>query len=251
MSQPPLYPDLRLRLEAREQMDEPSCDLDRLEKTLDQFHFINRWISRTPALIARYVLPILEAHPEKEHHLLDLGAGGCDMAVAVLDLARRRGLRLRVTALDSDARIIRFARRRHGDKTGLTILERDLGDWTGLEPVDFVFGNHILHHLTEERILALLRDLPGLNPAGILFSDLERRRWPYLAFYAGGSLLFHRSFTTADGLLSIRRAFTAEELQRLAGLTRAGYRVLRLFPDRLILIRGFIADLRADGRRAP
>jgi SAM-dependent methyltransferase len=221
---------MRHRATEAELIDLPDCDEARLFRTLDQFTSINRLFSRARTLLRRQVLDRIP--PGESCHLVDLGSGACDIPVWLLHEARRRGLSLRVTAVDADARVVRYARERHGAEPGLEIREADALDLDAFAPFDFLFANHFLHHLPDAVLPKLLADATRLARRGVLFSDLHRSRFSYLAF----SLLarfYRNSFARIDGLISIRKGFTLQELRTLA----PDYHLRRAFPGRVIMTR--------------
>jgi 2-polyprenyl-3-methyl-5-hydroxy-6-metoxy-1,4-benzoquinol methylase len=172
--------------------------------------------------------------------LVDLGAGSCETARWLLRRCAHRDLRLRVTACDHDHRVVDYARRHCGGLAGLTVRQSDALDIRGLEPVDYVFGNHILHHLSDRRIIALLKTVSRLEPRAVVLNDIERTRAAYLAFYIGVSPFAGHGYIYRDGLLSIRKGFRRRELERLLGACGpdgARYRIESLFPGRIVLRR--------------
>ena len=230
-------PCLKGRANAPEHMDNPDCDDAALLRTVGQFASINRLFARYPTILKRWVLADMRRDPGRDWHLLDMGAGGCDIDVWLLAAARRRGLKLHITACDADPRIVREAQRTLAHVPGLTIRHLDVlnADWRG--PVDYVFGNHFLHHLSDEEIGVLIRQWVPRVARRLLFSDLARRSATYLGF-ASISLFYRRSFARDDGLLSIRKGFRSHELRAMAkrtGLSEHAISVTRLFPGRLLL----------------
>lgn len=222
------------RATEEELMDRPDCDERRLVRTLDQFHDINRLFSRVRGLLKRTVLA--DMVPGRDYRLLDLGAGACDIPVWLLGEAGRRGLSLAVTAVDADPRVVRYARKRYGDVGGLGIVEADALDLDALAPFDYLFANHFLHHLPAAAIQKLLADARRLAGRGFVISDLRRSPWSYLGFSIFARI-YRDSFTRADGLISIRKGFTPEELRRLAGDTPAEVRTA--LPGRVRMVSGF------------
>ena len=89
--------------------------------------------------------------PEREWRLVDLGAGACDITVWMVRQAEKLGLRLKVTALERDPRVIAYAQAKHREVDGLTVAAGDALDPHSWEPVDYVFANHFLHHLLTAR----------------------------------------------------------------------------------------------------
>jgi len=198
-----------------ELMDLPDCDEEQLFRTLDQFHGINVLFSQVRPLLRRTILD--DMRPDDAYHLIDLGAGACDIPVWLLNEAGKRGLNLRVTAVDADPRVVHYARERYGDVAGLEIVEGDALHLESLAPFDYVFGNHFLHHLPDEAVDTVLRDSSRLARREVVFSDLKRSPWSYLAF----SLLarvYRDSFAREDGLLSIRKGFRKTDFPDTAGL---------------------------------
>ncbi len=237
----PLFPNLSQRANLPELMDQTDSDPDLLNRTLEQFDWINRLLTRSRHLLKRYVVRRMLASPESEYHLIDLGAGACETSAWLLQYCRRRGLRLRVTACDHDPRVVAFARRHYGETPGLKILERDLAALDDLAPFDFVYANHLRHHLSDAGILALLAQLERVPRAGVLLNDLRRSRLAYTAFELFSQALLRGSFARSDGLLSICKGFTVDELVSMAATaapdTLHRYRITRLFPSRIIVWR--------------
>ncbi|WP_372846001.1 methyltransferase domain-containing protein [Pontiella sp.] len=231
-----MLPDLSSRATVRELMDEPDCDEARLLRTVRQFSAINRLVGRYRTILRKTVLADMLNEPDREYHLVDMGAGGCDIDVWLLRAARKRGLKLRITACDIDERIIGYARSEYGDEPGLTIQNRDLLAGSAPASVDYVFANHFLHHLTDGQIVGLIRKWAPQVRRSMVFSDLHRLRSAYVG-YAAFALFFPKSFARVDGLISIRRGFVPGDLTALAkqALPAGLFTVERYTPGRLVL----------------
>jgi 2-polyprenyl-3-methyl-5-hydroxy-6-metoxy-1,4-benzoquinol methylase len=231
-----VFPNMAARATIDELMDAPDCDEIRLLRTIRQFASINRLVARYRTILKREVLADMMLDPDREYHLVDMGAGGCDIDVWLLKAARKRGLKLRISACDIDSRIIQYARSTYGNTPGLDIRKADLLDDSFCEPVDYVFANHFLHHLTDAQITALLRLWTPRVRRRLVFSDLRRDPASYLGF-AVLSLLYPHSFTRIDGLISIRKGFKYTELMSFAR-EAVGVQVFcmnQLRPGRLVL----------------
>jgi 2-polyprenyl-3-methyl-5-hydroxy-6-metoxy-1,4-benzoquinol methylase len=231
--------DFSVRTRAEELMDRPDCDTRHLLRTVDQFASINRMFSRYRTLLKRTVLRDMRRDPDREYHLVDLGAGGCDIPAWLLRQTRRNGLKLRITAIDSDARIVEHARRKF---VQVNALDPVLGDAFALEthaPFDYVFANHFLHHLDDQQIVELLRRVESRARRGYVFSDLRRSRLSYWAFDLVSRVLYRDSFAHSDGKLSILKGFSVQELDALAGLAKLKHpQVGAQFPGRVYLTGG-------------
>ncbi len=232
---------MRHRLTQPELMDRPGSDERLLHNTLTQFGTINRWLARARKVLKKQVVGNMKKAPHAHYHIVDLGAGACETMAWLLAHCQKQKLQLRVTACDHDPQVVAYARARYGNVKGLDIQLRDVMDIDDLRPVDFFFANHFLHHLNDAGIIKLLKYLESFENARVLISDLRRSRLAYTAFYAGGPLLFPRSFAWHDGLLSIRKGFKLHELQALvkaaAGANSRLYQIKRNFPARLVIVR--------------
>lgn len=212
-------------------MDDPDCDLDRLERTYAQFRLVNTVISRWRRIYRQQIRPLLPR--DRAATLLDLGSGGGDIARALARWAARDGLALEVTAADPDPRAYAFA----SALAPVPRVEFRLTSSADLvaagERFDMVVSNHLLHHLDEPSLAAVLADSAQLAYRLVVHSDLERSRVAYLAFGVASRALGRRSFIREDGLLSLRRSYRAAEL---AAAAQEPWRVERQFPARLLLL---------------
>ena len=80
---------------------------------------------------------------------------------------------------------------------------------------DFVISNHVLHHLTKSDITDFMEIASQLATYKVLFNDLRRSDVGFVLFWII-SRFFRNSFVRIDGLISIQRSFSREELQNLS-----------------------------------
>jgi len=232
-----MIPDMTRRSSEPEKMDRSDCDTGLLLRTIDQFQLTNRLFSRYRTLLRRWVLSDMLSRPTQEFHLVDLGAGGLDIPLWLLREAHRRGIQLRITAVDNDPRIIEHVRPKAGANLhlvcgdALAFLEKASG-------VDYIFCNHFLHHLPELEIPDFIRRLARATRRRFIVSDLSRNRWSYLGYALFAGLFLRHSFAREDGLLSIRRGFRAEDLEAFVKTPEGSTTMdlLRLAPGRIVLI---------------
>jgi len=243
-----MIPSMTHRAALVERMDEPDCSEARLLCTIRQFASLNRLVSRYRTILGRWVLADMRRDPARSYHLLDLGAGGCDIDAWLLHQAKRRGLRLRITAWEINPRIAAYARTRHAHTLGLDIHEADALTAPAPGAIDYLFANHFLHHLADPEISTLLARWAPHVRRRMIFSDIRRSRAAYLA-HALAALCYRGSFIREDGLLSIRRAFLPHDLAAYAAHAGLAARadVHSLLPARLVLV----ADAETDSPGRP
>ena len=222
---------LRHRLTgATERMDLADCDPRQLERTYRNFGMVNAALSGWNMVYRREIRPQLSA--TRSRSLLDIGSGGGDVPRQLMRWAQRDGLLLTVTAIDADARAVRYARGLP-PLPGLRFRQAMSHDLVAENlTFDFITSNHLLHHLTYLELGSLLEDCQALCSGTVIHSDIERSPLAYALFGAATWALFPGSFIHDDGLLSIRRSYTAPELQRSVP---GGWRVVRQFPYRNLL----------------
>lgn len=228
------------RLEGHpELLDDPHADPAAFARSLTDLRRINRLLGFTGDVV-RDTWPLVEASagPGRPVVVLDAGTGSGDIALALARRAARRGVALLVLGLDSHPTVLRVAARHvagaplrsrravrlvRGDALRLPLPDRS---------VDVAVASLLVHHLEGADATALLAELRRVSRVGAVVSDLVRHPLALLGFRALTRLVPVHPMTRHDGALSVRRAFTPEELARLAaaaGLGRGGRLVRHLF----------------------
>lgn len=217
--------------EIAERMDAPDCDLDALQRTYAQFRVVNTLVAGWQLTYRHHVRPVLQR--DRVNTLLDIGSGGGDVPRALARWARRDGYRLQVTAIDPDPRAHAWSVRQ--PNVPQVSFRRALSSDLVAEgcSFDLVTSNHLLHHLDDAQLQALLADSQLLARVRAVHSDIARSRWAYLLFSVTTWAFFPGSFIRADGLVSIRRSYTVEELRE--GVP-PGWRVQQQPPWRTLVL---------------
>lgn len=211
-------------------MDDPHVDPALLERTYRQFASVNALVSRWRALYRRRIRPALPTH--RTATVLDVGSGGGDVARRLAAWMRADGIDAHITGIDPDARAHAFAT---ATTTAGVDFEQASSDALVVagRRFDVVLSNHVLHHLDDAALAALVRDSEALADRLALHADLERAAVPHVAFGVATAPLRRTSLLHDDGTTSIRRSHRAPELQRLVP---EPWRVERLWPYRLLLV---------------
>lgn len=232
--------DFEHRADLIEEMDRPDSPEVLLRRTLAQFEPVNRIFSRYRTLCERIFLAGMQREPERSYRLVDLGAGGGDIDRWLIDRSRERKLRLTIAAVEHDPRVIAYMRRANAEYPEIETVESDVLNARTLAGADYIFANHLLHHLPGDRCIALLRAVDKAAPMAYLITDIVRSRAAYWCYSLLASVLFRGSFVAGDGRISIRRSFTVAEARRLvseAGIADA-CSVRCIFPGRLVIEGG-------------
>lgn len=164
--------------------------------------------------------------------LLDIGAGNADFARRLMAQAQKRGVELRVIALDISPLHLEIARE---NAPHLSFLQADafhlpLRD----QSVDIVTSSLFLHHFRPEAILQLLAECTRVARLGWLMNDCTRDAYALWSFRLLRPYLARSFITRFDAIASIRRSYTPAEMRALLAPIE-GVKVRDYFPYRLQL----------------
>jgi SAM-dependent methyltransferase len=216
--------DLSRRATDPELLDEGVPD-DEALRSLADIRFVNRWLGNRGRL-ARAVLPYLQSSARPR--LLDVGCGTADIPAHLLRAAPRStiavGVDIKMLHLAAAPRAVRLVR---ADVRALPFAPQSF---------DVVLASLFLHHFDAGELAVVLSGLFALARRALVINDLRRARVPYAFGKAAFPLLFRSRVSVADGLLSIRRAFTPEELVAAFAAARIPVRIRRNFPYRLLAV---------------
>jgi ubiquinone/menaquinone biosynthesis C-methylase UbiE len=163
----------------------------------------------------------------KSVKLLDLCTGSGDIPRFIVDWCRSNDVPIQITAVDQQPATLELARRRSESYPEITFVGANVLDFVPSAPVDLVFCSLALHHFSEEEAILMIRQTVVMTSGNILFSDLERSDFGIAGIYALTTLIFREPMTRFDGRLSMRRAFSFGEMEKLAqaaGWRRFGHR---------------------------
>lgn len=227
--------NLKHRSYEEELMDRVDADPKRLQKTIEQFDLLNRLFSSAVPLFKKHILPQLLADPQREWTFLDFGSGGGDIDRAIVRLCRKKGLKVTITALDLDPRVLPWAQELCRDYPEIVPVTGSVFDLDTLGDFDFILSNHTLHHFTYPQVRRTVELCLAHGRCGFLLNDLRRSFGAYVGYTIFTGLFVRGSLAFYDGRLSIRRGFTQTELEHeLAGLSRP-IRIGRALPARIYL----------------
>jgi ubiquinone/menaquinone biosynthesis C-methylase UbiE len=214
----------------REHLDGDLTDERVLEGNLRDLRRINRFaggleLSRRAidALLAAARVPL-----DQPVSLLDVGTGGADIPVGLIEHWRRRGHRLTVLGIDNRAEILAAAARERPavlTTDGLTLRVAD-GRTLPFEDgsFDFAHTSLVLHHLDPADARALIREMARVARHGLVINDLARGRLRYVGAWVLLHVVTRNAFTRHDGPLSVRRAYSLADARTL--VTEAGLRIV-------------------------
>lgn len=204
---------LKKRSTEAEFTDQPDCDPRVADQAYSGMAVFNKISGATTAVRKFIMAEAMAAPANRPFRVLDIGAGSCDIPLAVSQWARTHGVDIRITCLDYSPRACEIAREkvaRAGDPN-VRVVQADIFTYEPEEPFDCAVGSFFFHHLTEEEILQIVCRLKTFVRRSLLINDLLR----YCTTYAGGwllTLLFPAELRH-DVLVSIKRGFKVTKLR--------------------------------------
>jgi SAM-dependent methyltransferase len=163
--------------------------------------------------------------------VLDIGTGGADIPLALIERGRAEGRLVRVTGIDSRPEVLAAAALADPRVTGTGELALHVGEARSLPFPDGAFdvahASMLVHHLEPAVARAVLGEMARVARLGVVVNDLVRGRRAWLGAWLLTRAITRNRFTRHDAPLSVRRAYTVDEMTAL--LATVGLRVERRF----------------------
>jgi len=205
------------------------ADIDRLNAWFGGYALSLRGLARVAARVGQ----------GRSVAVLDVGGGTGAFAARVARWARRADRRARVVVVERDAAALALARRVRAAYPEIALIRADA---TALPfrpgAFDVVTSGLLLHHLEPDAAVAGLREMAAVARGGVVVNDLLRTRLAWVLVWLATRLWARHRFSRHDGPLSVRRAYSPDELRVLA--EKAGISGLEI--TRHVLLARLIAS---------
>ncbi|QDU61176.1 hypothetical protein Pan216_20300 [Planctomycetes bacterium Pan216] len=231
-----LFPDLSARHLEPEIMDQAELDRGAHRQALKGLARLNA-VTSSARILWGPLRRFCESRRGSTTRVLDIACGGADVTVRLATWARRRGFTLEVAGCDRSPVALEEARANAARAdVAMELFPFDLDHDPIPSGYDVLTASLFLHHLDEERSIALLRNLAGAAGHLVLVHDLVRGPLGYALAYTGCHFLTSSYVVRTDGPLSVRAAYTVKEVERLAQAAGMdGCHVHRRWLQRLLL----------------
>ena len=189
-----------------EHLDDPATDDALRERSLRDIRRANTVLGGGWAVLREMarLLPSLGARAT----LLDVGTGLADIPAAVRRLAARSGVELTAYGVDEAASLVRV---NHGQLDGSVCADARRLPFAKAS-VDVVTCSQVLHHFPDEEIPAVLQEMTRVARRAVIVSDLRRSWVAASGFWLASWPLGFHAVTRHDGVVSVLRGFTPQEL---------------------------------------
>jgi SAM-dependent methyltransferase len=191
-----------------ETLDDPTCPAPLARATLRDIAVANALFGGRAAAAYGVAQLLKQVAAGSRLTLLDVGSGSGDIARAVVRRAARHGVRVTAVALDTSRTAAAMVR-----APGVHAV---LADARALPipdgGVDVVLASQFLHHFTRPSAITLVRAFDRIARVGVVLCEPRRTPLAAAGIWAAAHLLGFHAVTRRDGVLSVRRSFTTDEL---------------------------------------
>ncbi|MBI1870887.1 MAG: methyltransferase domain-containing protein [Chlamydiae bacterium] len=219
-----------------EWMDHSTSKMD-VEGSLKDLRWINRYLGGYKTIL-KNIEEQVRKRKIKELSILDIATGSGDIPIEMVLWARKQGITTSIKAIDKNPQMIEIAQ---GRSISYPEISYEVGNVFNLpyqdETFDFCTTSLFLHHLGSKDWLPFLREMLRLAKRAVLVNDLIRAWIPYYGFkFLARAFRFH-PMTRHDGAVSVLRAFTIDEIEKLIREGDfKGCEIRRHFPYRFCLV---------------
>ncbi len=222
-----------------ELMDDPALDQNAHRHALESLGRIN-WLSQSDKSVWSVILRQARAQTQgRPVTILDIAAGGGDLAIRLAGLAKRDGVSIAIDGCDISPTALKFAtdQATAAKLNNVRFLQCDALHQPFPQPkYDIVMCSLFLHHLPEKHAVLLLQRMKSAATKLVLVDDLRRTHFGYWLAWLGCRILTRCHVVHIDGPMSVEGAFTTKEAKAIAteaGLTNAV--VIHRWPQRFLL----------------
>ena len=203
-----------------ELMDLPGQPSELLIDDLRNLRLMNRYLGSYRNVL-RGVARLVDAAQMRSFTLFDVGTASGDIPRAIIRWARRHGIAAHVSALERDHLSVEQAAEQTHCFREISLLRGDaMMPPFRSKSFDFVLASQLLHHFSDDEIIAALRIWARVARYAIVISDLVRHPIAYHGIRLLTKGLTQNAMTRTDAPRSVQRACTISEWREL--FCRAG-----------------------------
>lgn len=210
-----------IRATTPELMDDLGLATDELRQNLEELETINTWLGGYRPVLAALARLRPRFPAGRPLRLADLGSGGGDTLRHIARWARRQGVGLVLTGIDANAFMLAYAAAKSQGFPEISYRQLDIfSPEFAAQPYDVLTASLFCHHFPDAELVGLLRRWHRQAGVGVVINDLHRHPLAYYSIKFLTKVLGGSRLVQHDAPLSVARAFSRADWQRL--LTEAG-----------------------------
>lgn len=201
-------------------LDGPMTPADRTAELVD-IDRLNTWFGGYAITFRELRRLIRDIPRSRSLVIVDVGGGTATLACRLVQAIARGGRPVRVIVVDRDPHVLKLGLGAADGNVSVTFVQAEA---TALpfrpRSADVLTASLLFHHLDPDAAIAALVEMRTTARVGVVVNDLLRSRCSLALVWLATRLLAQTEMARYDGPLSVRRAYSAVELGKLA--TRAG-----------------------------
>ena len=205
--------NLKKRHKSKEFLDDTSQGFEVHHEAYEQLEFINKY--------TYYYTPILNAvkaawkkHKKKSKEpirILDIGFGNGDVLRKISDWSKKNKIPVILTGVDINPWSEKSARIMTPKKTNIRFLITDVFNHRPRKKHDLIISTQMLHHLSDEKIVKLIKWMTKNSNIGWFVLDLHRHLIPYYFVKYAFKIVKLNKMMQHDAITSFSKAFTSND----------------------------------------
>jgi ubiquinone/menaquinone biosynthesis C-methylase UbiE len=200
----------------RELLDAPQVDALALALNLRDIRRINALLGWTAYSVKR-VAAAVHADHLRSFSLLDVASGSADMPLAIARWSRREGISAHIVATDISDQVVSVAKKQAEGEHMIVVEKQNALQLSYADRAfDIVLCTLALHHFDPVEAVQLLHTMARVSKRSVLVFDVVRSPLAYWGAVLLTRVLRMHPMTCHDAPISVRRAYSAPELRRLA-----------------------------------
>ncbi len=201
------------RTEAPEIMDDFAMEGEILSDALDKIASINQLLGGNSITIDGIKILLDEKDKAVVYKIIDIGCGNGDMLRKIADFGIENNFNFQLKGIDANQYTINYAKKLSDLYPNIAyscvnIFDKSFDNLT----YDIALLTLTLHHFSEDEILSLLEKINKMSKIGIVINDLQRSKVAYRLFQILAKVCRLNKMSKEDGLVSILRGFTNQDL---------------------------------------
>ena len=220
--------NLATRATTPELMDDLGLATEELRQNLDELETINTCLGGYRPVLAALARLRPRFPQGRPLRLADLGSGGGDTLRHVATWAQRQRVAVALTGIDANAFMLDYAAAKSYAYPEISYQQLDIfASEFAAQPYDVLTASLFCHHFTDTELVDLLRRWHQHAGLAVIINDLHRHPLAYYSIKYLTKLLGGSRLVQHDAPLSVARAFSRADWQRLlaaAGITRYSLR---------------------------
>jgi len=209
-------PDFSIRSRGIEIMDDLNCQGEVVNQTLRELDIINHWLGGN-AVTLKAIQSSWKTIPKTQTiTIADLGCGSGEMLRVLARLAEKENREVLLVGFDANPNIIDYAITHSKEFKNITFQSTNVfSKEFQNQKFDFILATLFMHHFTEEELVMLLSSLRNQANSALIVNDIHRHPLAYHSIKLLTSLFSRSAMVRFDAPLSVLRAFTKPEFERI------------------------------------